>query len=128
MNRFLKILLSLPFLLAAGALAIYALGDFVIAPWWFKRELPVYLKTHMNSTGVVGEVAINPFKLTAEVRDFAMTEAGGAAPAVAFDRLYVDFEASSLFCRAWKFALSISTSSAISAARYLRLKGATGAL
>ena len=34
MRRFLKILLSLPIVVALGALAVYALGGFVLAPWW----------------------------------------------------------------------------------------------
>ena len=104
MKRFVKIVLSLPFLLAVGALGVYALGGFVVAPWWIKRELPQLLDTHLSATGSVGEIAINPFKLTVDVRDFKMTEAGGTTPAVAFDRLFVDFEATSLFRRAWTFA------------------------
>ncbi len=104
MKRALKILLSLPFLVALGALAAYALGGFVAAPWWIKRELPQLLDKHLSATGSVGEVAINPFKLTLDVRDFKMTEAGGSTPALAFDRLFVDFEAGSLFRRAWTFA------------------------
>ena len=104
MKRALKILLSLPFLLALGALGVYALGGFVVAPWWIKRELPQLLDKHLSATGSVGEIAINPFKLTVEVRDFALTEAGGSRPAVAFDRLFVDFEATSLVKRAWTFA------------------------
>lgn len=104
MKRFVKFLLSLPFLLALGALAIYALGGFVVAPWWIKRELPQMLKTQLGATGSVGEIAINPFKLTVDVRDFALTESGGTVPAIAFDRLFVDFKATSLFRRAWTFA------------------------
>ena len=34
----------------------------------------------------------------------ALTEAGGRKPAITFDRLFVDFEASSLIHRAWTFA------------------------
>ena len=107
MKRVLTLLLSLPFLLAMGtfgALGVYALGGFVVAPWWIKRELPHYLKTHLDATGSVGEIAINPFKFTVDVRDFALTESGGAQPAIAFDRLFVDFEAISLIHRAWTFA------------------------
>ncbi|MBM3340769.1 MAG: DUF748 domain-containing protein [Betaproteobacteria bacterium] len=104
MARFVKILLSLPFLIAAVVFGLYTLGGFVAAPWWIKRELPQLLQTHLNATGSVGEIAINPFKFTVDVRDFAMTEAGGTQPAIAFDRLFVDFEASSLFRRAWTFA------------------------
>jgi len=104
MKRVLKFLLSLPFLLALGALGVYALGGFVIAPWWIKRELPQILKTKLDATGSVGDIAINPFKLTVDVRDFALTESGGSTPAIAFDRLFVDFEATSIFRRAWTFA------------------------
>ena len=104
MKRVLKLLLSLPFLLALGAVGVYALGGFVVGPWWIKRELPQLLKTHLDATGSVGEIAINPFKLTVDVRDFALTESGGTQPAIAFDRLFVDFEATSLFKRAWTFA------------------------
>ncbi len=104
MKRFVKVLLSLPFLLAAVALAVYALGGFVLAPWWIKRELPQMLKTKLDATGTVGEIAINPFTFTVDVRDFALTESGGVKPAIAFDRLFVDFEASSLIHRAWVFA------------------------
>ena len=104
MKRFVKVLLSLPLVLAACALAIYALGGFVVAPWWIKRELPQILKTKLDATGTVGEIAINPFLFTVEVRDFALTESGGSKPAIAFDRLFVDFEASSLIHRAWTFA------------------------
>src|SRR5688572_29710873 len=104
MKRFVKFLLSLPFLVTVGALAVYALGGFVLAPWWIKRELPQLLQTHLSATGSVGNIAINPFKLTVDARDFTMTESGGSTPAVAFDRLFVDFQASSLFRRAWTFA------------------------
>lgn len=104
MKRVFKWLLSLPFLLATIALMVYALGGFVIAPWWIKRELPQILKSKLSATGSVGEIAINPFKFTVDVRDFALTESGGDKPALAFERLFVDFEASSLFHRAWTFA------------------------
>ncbi len=104
MSRVLKLLVSLPLLLALGLLGLYALGGFVVGPWWLKRELPQLLKTHLDATGSVGEIAINPFKLTVDVRDFALTESGGTQPAIAFDRLFVDFEATSLFKRAWTFA------------------------
>ena len=104
MKRVAKLLLSLPFLLLIGALGLYALGGFVVAPWWIKRELPQYLKTQLDAAGSIGEIAINPFKLTLDVRNFSVTESSGTQPALAFDRLFVDFEAASLFKRAWVFA------------------------
>ena len=103
MRRILAVILSLPFVIAAAVIALYALGGFVVAPWYIKKELPNLLKEHLQATGSAGDVRINPFLLSVEVRDFAMTEAGGKAPVVAFDRLFVDFETSSLFRRAWTF-------------------------
>jgi len=91
-------------LIALGSLGAYALGGFVVAPWWIKREFPQLVKTHLDATGSLGEVAINPFKLTVEVTDLVITEAGGNTPALAFDRLFADFEAVSLFKRAWTLA------------------------
>jgi hypothetical protein len=104
MKRLVKILLSLPFILAAGAIALYALAGFIAAPWYIKRALPDYLRENLNATGSVGEVRVNPFIFTLEARDFALTESGGKTPAIAVERLFVDFELSSLFRRAWTFA------------------------
>lgn len=104
MKRAFRILLSLPFLVLLSMLCLYAIGGFVVAPWWIKRELPGYLKTHLDASGSVGEISVNPFKLTLDVRQLAITERGGTTPAIAFDRLFVDFEASSLLRRAWTFA------------------------
>ncbi len=104
MRRVRRRLLSLPFLLVLGAIGLYALGGFVVAPWWIQREMPQYLKTQLNATGTVGDISINPFKFTVDVRNVAVTESGGKQPAIAFDRLFVDFEASSVFQRAWTFA------------------------
>lgn len=104
MTRFVKFLLSLPFVVAVAALALYALGGFVLAPWWIQRELPEILKSKLDATGSVGEIAINPFLFTIDARNFTVTEAGGSKPALTFDRLFVDFEASSLIHRAWTFA------------------------
>jgi hypothetical protein len=56
MARFVKFLVSLPFVAAAAALALYALGGFVVAPWWIQRELPEILQRKFNATGSVGEV------------------------------------------------------------------------
>lgn len=101
MKRIRKYFFPLLFLIALG---VYALGGLVVAPWWIKREFPQLIKTHLDATGSLGDVAINPFKLTLEVRDLAITEAGGNTPALAFDRLFVDFEAIGLFKRTWTFA------------------------
>ncbi len=104
MKRVLKVLWSLPGVLALAALGLYALAGFVLVPWWLQRELPQLLKTELNASATVGAIRLNPFNLTVEVRDFALTEAGGVQPALAFERLWVDFESSSLLRRVWTFA------------------------
>src|SRR5689334_18740056 len=104
MKRLIKILLSLPFIIGVSVVVLYALAGFVVAPWYVKRALPDYLRENLQATGSVGEVKINPFILTFEARDFSLTESGGKTPAIALDRLFVDFELSSIFRRAWTFA------------------------
>jgi hypothetical protein len=93
MKRVIRILRSWPFLVAASAVALYALAGFVAAPWYIQRELPNYLRDNLHATGSVGEIKINPFALTLNVRNFSVTESGGKTPAIAFDccrRLKID--------------------------------------
>ena len=94
---------SLPALIAAGLLALYALAGFFLAPYLLQREIPRFAETRLQAQASAAEVRVNPFLLTVEVRGFRLAERG-QSPALAFDRLFVDFESSSLFRWAWTFA------------------------
>lgn len=96
-------LLSLPALIAALALAAYAIAGFFLAPYLVSREIPRFANERLQAKAGVAEVRVNPFLLTVELRGFRLTERDDR-PVLAFDRLFVDIEASSLFRRAWTFA------------------------
>src|SRR5439155_14578503 len=51
----------------------------------------------------IGDVRLNPLLFKLEIKHFRLQEADGR-PLLGFDRLFVDFELSSLFRRAWTFA------------------------
>ena len=60
-------------------------------------------KTLVGVTPSVGEIHINPFLLQVEVKDFYLTGPQGTK-LLGFSRLFVDFEVSSLWHRAYTFA------------------------
>ena len=90
------------FLIAVGALAVYALVGFFLLPYVIERTLPGSLQKNLNCRADVGKIRFNPFLFKLEVNDFNLTEETGAA-VIGFDRLFVDFETSSLFRWAWTF-------------------------
>ena len=94
--RMTAILLSLPVLIAAGALCLYAAAGFLLLPYYVKQELPRFAEARLKSGADIGEVRFNPFLLKLEITDFRVTEEGAAEPFLAFDRLFVDLEAMSL--------------------------------
>lgn len=84
------------------SLVLYALLGFLVLPalvkWQLRKQLPVL--THRAAK--VEQVRMNPFALSLTVRGLALTETNGTAFA-AFDELYVNFQLSSIFRRAWTF-------------------------
>jgi uncharacterized protein involved in outer membrane biogenesis len=98
-----RILLSLPVLIVAGLLLLYALAGFLLTPYLIKREVPRFAEQKLGAHATVAEARVNPFLLTVELKGFQLSE-GENRPVVAFDRLFVDLEASGLFRRAWTFA------------------------
>jgi hypothetical protein len=87
----------------AALLLLYTLGGFLLAPYVVQRYLPSLAEAHLGQRASVAEIRINPFTLTFEASGFRL-EGAGDKPLLAFKRLFVDFELSSLFRRAWTFA------------------------
>ena len=83
-------------------LVLYTLLGFLVLPavvkWQLRKQLPAL--THRMAK--VEQVRMNPFVLSLTVRGLALTETNGTAFA-AFDELYVNFQLSSIFHRAWTF-------------------------
>jgi len=83
-------------------LLLYALAGFLIAPWLVQRQIPSLAENHLGARASVASIRINPFLLTFEAAEIAIAEKSGA-PIATIGRIFVDFEASSLFRRAWTF-------------------------
>ncbi len=82
---------------------VYALCGFVLLPALVKYYVPKYSVEQLQRQASIGAVRINPFLFKVDIQDFALQEADGRA-IVAFKRLFIDFETSSLLRWAWSFA------------------------
>jgi uncharacterized protein involved in outer membrane biogenesis len=82
---------------AGGAVALYAVLGYLVAPPIVRSQLERILSEQLGRTVTVERVRINPFALTASVHNFNLKEQDGGANAVSFDELYVNVALSSLF-------------------------------
>ena len=87
---------------ALAVLLLYTLAGFFLAPWLVQRQLIAVVGDTLKRPVAVEHLAINPFALSAEARGFRIDEQNGSA-LVGFDRLYINFQLSSLFNLAWTF-------------------------
>jgi len=83
-------------LLSVTALLLYSLVGFILVPVSMGWYLPKYAQQNLHCQAGVDKIRINPFLLTLEMNRFSLQQADGA-PLVAFERLFVDLEISSLF-------------------------------
>ncbi len=94
-------------LVIAGAgllalVALYALIGFYAAPPLIHRAIGSFATENLERKVTLGDVRVNPFLLTLELKDFALAERNGA-PILGFKRLFVDFTLASITRRAWTF-------------------------
>jgi hypothetical protein len=89
--------------LPVAGLAAYSLCGFLLVPALVRHYVPQLLREHLGVQASLGDVRFNPLLFRFEARDFALAEGEGTKLA-GFGRLFVDFELSSLFRRAWTFA------------------------
>ena len=81
---------------SAGAVALYAVLGFLIAPPIVRYRLERALQAQLGRPVLIESVRINPFALSAAVRNFALKEPGGAETFVGFEELAVNVTLSSL--------------------------------
>lgn len=85
-------------------LGVYAIAGFWLAPKLLRsnlmKEIP---KTLPGVTPAVGEIRVNPFLFQVEIKDFSLAGANDIK-LVGFGRLFVDFEVSSIWHRAYTFS------------------------
>jgi hypothetical protein len=85
-------------------LGLYALAGFVLAPRLVRNALITDIpKALVGVTPSVGDIHINPFLFQVQVKDFYLTGTQGTK-LVGFARLFVDFQVSSLWHRAYTFS------------------------
>ncbi len=88
--------------LCALVLGLYALAGFVWAPKLLRNALLERIQKATGLQASIGEIRINPFLLQLEVKDFSLPDAADSK-LLGFQRLFIDFEASSLWRRAFVF-------------------------
>lgn len=82
--------------------AAYAFVGFRVLPGVIRSQATDFVRTTYGRDLKIGAVALNPFLLQLELRDVAFPDADGTTM-VGFRRLFVDFETSSLWRRAYVF-------------------------
>lgn len=97
-----KVLTSKYFIVSVTAGLLYTLTGFLIAPWVLQWYAPRYAQQNLHCRADIDGIRINPFFLTLEVDRFNLRQ-DDELPLVAFEKLFVDLETSSLFH--WAFVL-----------------------
>lgn len=86
----------------AVALLLYTLAGFFLLPALLRWQLVKRLPGLTHRQAVVQKVKFNPYALTLSIQGLALTETNGT-PFAGWDELFVNFQLSSLFHRAWTF-------------------------
>ncbi len=83
--------------------AAYTLAGFVWVPRLIRSAILEDVPKTLGVTPAVGEIHFNPFLLQLEIKDFSLSSPGGEK-LLGFGRLFVAFEISSIWHRAYSFA------------------------
>lgn len=86
----------------AVLLGLYALAGYALAPKYLRSTLIEQIDKNLGVRPSVGQVRINPFLFQVEIKDFALPDPAGER-ILGFQRLFVDFELSSIWHRAFVF-------------------------
>jgi hypothetical protein len=86
----------------ALVVALYALAGFWLAPRLLRSALMENIPKTLGVTPQVGEIHINPFLFRVEIRNFSLAAPSGEK-LLGFGRLFVDFDLSSIWHRAYTF-------------------------
>lgn len=98
----------------AGAFVLYVVAGFFAVPTLIAHQLSAHVEQELKHKLTLGKVRFNPLTFTIEFNDFDLREANGGA-LVNVKRLYANFQAISIFQRAWNFAELTLDSPAITA-------------
>jgi hypothetical protein len=87
---------------AVGLVALYALIGFLVLPPIVRRVAVKQLSARLGRDVSIASVKINPFALSTSINGLLIKDKDGA-PFVSWDEVYVNFQLSSFFGRAWVF-------------------------
>ncbi|HSN71960.1 MAG TPA: hypothetical protein VLT59_10635, partial [Steroidobacteraceae bacterium] len=90
-------------LIALILLGVYAIFGFLAAPKWLRVAATQAVERSLGMPLGLGEIRLNPFLFQLEITDISLPDSATEEPLVALDRLFVDFESSSLWHRALVF-------------------------
>lgn len=82
------------------AVGLYALGGFWLAPKVIRSQATSYVDQALGKTLALGEVKVNPFLLTIDLRDLAIGD-DPSSPMVAAGHVAADLQLASLWQRRW---------------------------
>jgi Domain of Unknown Function (DUF748) len=80
-----------------GAVALFALAGYLVAPPIVRAQLERILGEQLGRRVTIEQVRIDPFALSASVHNFNLKEQDGSTTAASFDELYVNVTLSALF-------------------------------
>ena len=83
------------------AIGIYTLIGFKVVPKIIRSQAIDYARTELKKPLTLGEISVNPFTFELDMRDIVLSD--GGKPLLSLQHLFVDFQASSLFKRAFVF-------------------------
>lgn len=85
-----------------GAVALYALLGFVVAPYAFKTYAIPALSERLRHPVLLGDISLNPFTFALTLSEFEIQEPN-QTPMLGFKELFVNFEGTSLVRSAYIF-------------------------
>ena len=83
-------------------LALYAVIGFLVLPPVVRRVAQKQISAQLNRVTTIERVEINPFTFTTTIRGLLIKDNDGE-PFVSWDEVYVNFQLSSFFGKAWVF-------------------------
>ncbi|MCF8113804.1 MAG: DUF748 domain-containing protein, partial [Desulfotignum sp.] len=91
------------FIFSVALIITYTLAGFFLAPYLIKRQSTQFAQESFKCRMVMEEVRVNPYTLTVDIKNFDLKNRDGS-PLLAFKAIFINFEISSLWRRAWTFA------------------------
>ena len=85
-----------PLVITAAAIIVYALLGFFLAPWLVKTTATSAVRDKLGVELRLQEVSVNPFVLSLGIDGLVLDDPAGE-PFVAIDRIFINFQLSSLF-------------------------------